>query len=89
MELRTKMDTRTARNAISKGAEKYHRVMLSEKDFKAIFKLFGDAIAKANVYNRLLSGDVVVERIGVGELVLTSKGNNPEKYVFELPESLI
>lgn len=89
MDVINKMDTRTARDILRKRAEKYHKVMLTEKDFKQIFKLFGDAIEKTRVYEGLISGDLFIESIGVGQLVITDNGHTPKRFIFTLSVSLI
>lgn len=89
MDVINKMDTRVARDALRKSAEKYYKVSLSEKDFQAIFKLFGDAIEKTKVYEDLIAGHLFIESIGVGKLVITDNCPTPSRFIFTLPVSLI
>lgn len=84
-----RVDKETARRQLIKGAEKFFKVTLTDKNFNRIYGVFSDAIEKVKIYNQLLTGELVIERVGVSELVLTDNAHTPKKYVISLPESLL
>jgi len=64
----------TARNRIVRDSDKYSTCRLKPQDVDTIFKYFTNSIEQVEAFYKLLSGKLVVIRVGAEEIELAERG---------------